>query len=145
LTDRKATYPLLAATLVLALAAPGSTQTATAPVAPQPGNTVLIAQYECSPGELGKVDQLLKDVTTPVLNRMVAEGKVMSWGVLGAYVGGPANRTIYVWAKDPVALLQARQVYLPEIMAKPAYAELGRLCPRQQTSLNNMILNPSSK
>lgn len=140
---RKATYPLFAATLVLTLAVTGSSQTA--PVAPQPGNTVLIAQYECSPGDLAKVDQLMKDVASPVLNRVMTEGKIMSWGVLGASVGGPANRTVYVWAKDPVALMQARQVYLPEIAQKPGWAELGRLCPRQQTTLHNMILNPSSK
>lgn len=143
MTLRKMTYPLLVATLVLTLAVTGSSQTA--PVSPQPGNTVLIAQYECSPGDLAKVDQLMKEVASPVLNRMMAEGKIMSWGVLGAYLGGPQNRSIYVWAKDPVALVQARQVYLPEIASKPGWAELGRLCPRQQTTLHNMILNPSSK
>jgi hypothetical protein len=143
LTLRKATYPLFAATLVLTLAVTGSSQTA--PPALQPGNTVLIAQYECSPGDLAKVDQLIKEIASPVLNRSMSEGKIITWGVLGANVGGPVNRMIYVWAKDPVALVQARQAYLPEIAAKPGWAELGRLCPRQQTSLNNMILNPSSK
>ena len=138
------TTALLGGALVLALAAPGSTQTPAAPLAPQPGNTVLIAQYECSPGELAKVDQIIKDVTAPVLNRVMAEGKIMSWGLLGAYIGGPVNRTIYVWAKDPVALVQARTQYLPEIMAKPGWAELGRLCPRQQVTLNNMIANSAS-
>lgn len=117
---------------------------AQAPPVLVPGNTVLIAQYECSPGDLGKVDQLIKDSAASVLNRMMTEGKILSWGTLGAYVGGPANRTIYVWAKDPVALMQARAQYLPEIAAKPAFAELGRLCPKQQITLNNMIHTPAS-
>jgi hypothetical protein len=116
-----------------------------APVQLQPGNTVLIARYECSPGDLGKVDQLIKESAAVTLNKMVAEGKLLTWGVLAAYVGGPANRTIYVWGKDPVSLLQARQVYLPEVMAKPSFAELGRLCPKQVVTLENLLLTPASK
>jgi hypothetical protein len=49
-----------------------------------------------------------------------------------------------VWAKDPVALLQARAQYLPEIMAKPSWSEVGRLCPKQTVTLNNLIANPAS-
>jgi hypothetical protein len=133
----------VAAGTVLALATNASTQTP--PGVPQPGNTVLIAQYECSPGDLARVDQLMKEIASPVLNRMVGEGKLIGWGSLGATVGGPVNRMIYVWGKDPVALLQARQVYLPEISSKPGWSELGKLCPRQSISLNNMILNPTVK
>jgi hypothetical protein len=72
--------------------------------------------------------------------KYVAEGKLLSWGVLGAYIGGPANRTVYVWAKDPVALVQARLQYLPEIMAKPGWAEATRLCPTQTVSLRSLLL-----
>lgn len=125
--------------LTLALAKSGSTQPPPAGI--QPGNTVLIAQYECSPGDLAKVDQLMKEMAAPVLTKYASEGKILAWGFLGAYIGGPVNRTIYVWAKDPVALLQARQQYLPEIMAKPGWGELGRLCPKQQVSLSNLIAN----
>ena len=144
LDNKKMTFALLAATIVLALAAPASTQTPAAPAPLQPGNTVLIAQYECSPADLAKVDQLFKDSAGTVLGKYMADGKILSWGLLGAYVAGPVNRTIFVWGKDPVSLMQARAAYLPEIMKLPGYAELGRLCPRQQVTLNNMILTPAS-
>ncbi len=139
----KTTTLLLGTAFVLALAATGSTQTPP-PVALQVGNTAFIAQYECLPGDLAKVDQIIKEISAPVLSRMMAEGKVVTWALLGTYVGGPANRTIVIWGKDPASLIQARLQYLPEIMAKPAWAELGRLCPRQQTSLNTMIANAAS-
>ena len=109
--NKKTTLVLSAAAVVLALATPGSTQTGAAPAPLQPGNTVLIAQYECSPADLAKVDQLFKDSAGPVLSKYMAEGKILTWGLLGAYVGGPVNRTIYVWGKDPVSLLQARATY----------------------------------
>ena len=141
--SRRVSVSTFAVGLLVAVATSGSAQTP--PVALQPGNTVLIAQYECIPGELTRVDQILKDLTAPVLNKMVAEGKLLSWGVLGAYVGGPVNRTIYVWGRDPVSLMQARAQYLPEIMAKPGWAEVGRLCPHQQVSLSNLIINASPK
>ena len=142
--NKKSTYAVLAAGLVLAVAVPASTQPA-APAPLQPGNTVLIAQYECSPADLAKVDQLFKENAGAVLNKYMAEGKILTWGLLGGYVAGPVNRTIYVWAKDPVSLLQARSAYLPEIMKLAGYTELGRLCPRQQVTLSNMILTPASK
>src|SRR5262245_57570402 len=144
MTHSKTSLCLAAAAVVLAVATPASTQTAAAPPMLQPGNTVLIAQYECSPGDLARVDQIFKDTAGPILNKYMADGKIITWGLLGAYVGGPANRSIYVWAKDPVSLLQARSSYLPEIMKNPGYVELGKLCPRQQVSLSNMLLTPAS-
>jgi len=136
---------LFAGTVVLALAAGASSQTPAAPTPPQPGNAVLIAQYECNPADLAKVDQIIKEVAGPVLSRYIAEGKVTTWGLLGVSVGGPVNRTIYVWAKDVPTLVTARQTYLPEIMAKPGWSEMARMCPRQQTAINTMVANPSTK
>ena len=60
--------------------------------------------------------------------------------MLATYVGGPETRTIYVWAKDPVALMKARAEYLPEIQAKPGWLDLQRACPTQEISINNMIM-----
>jgi hypothetical protein len=142
---KKITYALLATATVLTLAVPASTQTPAAPAPLQPGNTVLIAQYECSPADLAKVDQLFKDNAGTVLNKYMADGKILTWGLVGGYVAGPVNRIIYVWGKDPVSLMQARAAYLPEIMKLPGFGELGRLCPRQQVSLNNLILTPAVK
>jgi hypothetical protein len=113
---------------------PGSMQT------PDVGNTVLVAQYECNPADHAKVDRILKDVAAPILNRKVAEGKLLTWGVLATSVGGPATRTIYVWAKDAVGLMKARAEYLPEIMAQPEWSEVARACPTQVVSISTMML-----
>ena len=117
-----------------------SSEAAIGPAAPDVGNTVLIARFQCNTADLARVDQILKDSSGPVLNRMVAEGKIITWGVLATYVGGPDTRSIYVWAKDPVALVKARAEYLPEIQAKPGWSEVARACPVQEVSLNNMVL-----
>ena len=126
---------------VVVLALSGLATTPAWAQGPQLGNTVLVAEYQCPPGDLARVDQLMKEVTASVLDKYVAEGKLLSWGVLGAYIGGPNNRTVYLWAKDPVALIQARLQYFPEIQAKPGWAELGKLCPTQTVSLRTLLLS----
>jgi hypothetical protein len=104
-----------------------------------PGNTVLIAQYECAADQLARADALINEITTPVLNKYVSAGKIISWGYMGVYLGGKANRTIYLWAADPVALMQARQSYLPELTANPKFAEFAKICGAATITLNNLI------
>lgn len=136
----RSSMSILAICLVAVSAASALAQTTAPPAGLQIGNTVLVARYQCNPAELTKVDQALKDLTAPVLNRMVAEGKLISWGVLATYVGGPENRTVYVWAKDPVALMKARSEYLPELMSKPGWSVIAGACTTQETSIHNLTL-----
>jgi hypothetical protein len=104
-----------------------------------PGNTVLVAQYECAADQLARADAIMTETTAPILNKYVSTGKIITWGYFGVYVGGKANRTIYLWASDPVALVQARQAYLPEIQANPGFAEFSKICGSATVTLNNLI------
>jgi hypothetical protein len=104
-----------------------------------PGNTVLIAAYTCAGDQLARADALMNELTAPVLNKYVSAGKIISWGYLGVYMGGPANRHIYVWASDPVALAQARYAYLPEIQASPKFAEFSKICGTATVALHNLV------
>lgn len=104
-----------------------------------PGNTVLLASYACAPDQLTRVDAIVNQAVAPVLNKHVASGKLLTWGFLATTLGGPANRHIYIWAADPVALLQARQVYLPEIMAAPQFAEYAKACGPAVVTVSNLV------
>jgi len=104
-----------------------------------PGNTVLIAAYTCAGDQLERADAIMKEISAPVLNKYVSTGKVIGWGYLGVYMGAEANRHIYVWASDPVALMQARQAYLPEIQASPRFAEFSKICGTPSITLHNLI------
>jgi hypothetical protein len=105
----------------------------------QKGNTVLLAGYRCQADQLARADALIDEITAPVLNKHVSAGRLISWGYMGVYIGDQVNRQIYVWATDPVALMQARQVYLPEIQANAKFAELTRLCGSATISLHNLL------
>jgi hypothetical protein len=104
-----------------------------------PGNTILISAYSCAGDQLARVDAIMSEITAPILNKAVSAGKIISWGYFGVYLGSEANRHIYVWAADPIALIQARQTYLPEIQAHPRFAEFAKLCGPANTTLHNLI------
>lgn len=44
-----------------------------------------------------------------------------------------------MWATDPVTLIQARQVYLPEITANPQFAEFVRICGSANIVVHNLV------
>jgi hypothetical protein len=103
------------------------------------GNTVLIAEYSCDADQLARADTLFNEASSAILNKYVSSGKIISWGYFGLWLGGSGNRTVYVWAADPVALIQARAAYLPEIQANPRFAEFTKICGASKVSLHNMI------
>jgi hypothetical protein len=111
--------------------------------APRPaiatGNTVLFAAYNCAADQLTRADALVNEALAPVLNKHVASGKLLNWGYVGVYIGDQNNRSIYVWAADPVALVQARQVYLPEVNANPKFAEFTKICGSATITVHNLI------
>lgn len=108
-----------------------------APIAP--GNAVLLAAYKCQADELARADTLVQDVAAPVLNKHVAAGRLLNWGYLSVYIGDQANRSIYVWAANPVALMQARAVYLPELNGNPKFADFVRICGSATITVHNLV------
>jgi hypothetical protein len=104
-----------------------------------PGNTVLVAAYNCAADQLTRADTLVNEVAAPILNRHVTAGKLLNWGYMGVYVGDQNNRSIYVWAADPVALVQARAVYLPEINANQKFQEFVKICGSATITMHNLI------
>jgi hypothetical protein len=126
---------------LLALSPPVASAQTPPPI--KPGNTVLLAAYNCAADQLDRADALVAKIAAPVLNKHVAAGRLLTWGYTGVYMGNQNNRSIYVWAADPVALLQARQVYLPEINANNGFAEFTKICGSATITLHNLITAPA--
>jgi hypothetical protein len=130
-------------TRLIALSVLVATPVLTWAQAPRPsvatGNTVLFAAYNCAADQLARADALVNEILAPVLNKHVASGKLLNWGYVGVYIGDQNNRSIYVWAADPVALIQARQVYLPEVTANPKFAEFNKICGSATITMHNLI------
>jgi hypothetical protein len=101
--------------------------------------TVLVAAYNCAADQPTRADTLVDDLARPILNKHVEAGKLLNWGYMGVYVGKENNRAIYVWAADPVALVQARAVYLPEINANPKFQEFVKICGSATITMHNLV------
>ena len=134
-------YIVLSTLLVLSPAL-GSAQAPRPMIAP--GNTVLLAAYNCAADQLARADAIVNEIAAPVLNKHVQAGNLLSWGYTGVYLGNQNNRSIYVWATDPVALMQARKAYLPELMGNPKFAEFVKICGSATITVHNLIASTSA-
>lgn len=132
----KARLTLITASLIL-LPVVASAQAPRPAIAP--GNSVLLAEYKCAADQLARADALVNEIAAPVLNKHVAAGRILNWGYIGVYLGDQNNRSVYVWATNPVALIQARQVYLPELAANPKFAEFTKICGSATITIHNLI------
>ena len=127
----------LQATIVALLATVGAVDRIQAQI--EPGNAVLFAQWTCDPARVARADTLYQTTVGPVLNRYITEGKLIGWGYVSTYIGETYNRGVYVWARSPVALFQARETYLPEIMGKPGFIEFSQICGASSTSIHTLV------
>ncbi len=62
----------------------------------------------CDQSRETQADELVKRVFAPIYDRMVAEGKLVSWGWLEHIVGGEYRRLETITATDVPALMKAR-------------------------------------
>jgi hypothetical protein len=132
----------LAVLTIAASLAPSPAHAQSRPIAP--GNTVLMAQYKCQADQLSRADALIREIAAPTLNKYVASGKLLTWGYVGVYIGDQANRSIYVWGSNPVALMQARAEYLPELNSNPKFAEFVRICGSATITLQDLVAGAPS-
>ncbi len=80
------------------------------------GNTGMVARggasfstyYVCDQGREDEADALVTQVFAPVYDKMVAEGKLKSWGWQEHIVGGSYRRLATMSATDVKSLLEAR-------------------------------------
>jgi hypothetical protein len=73
-----------------------------------PGGAVFSTYYVCDQTREDQADALVAQVFAPVYDKMVAEGKLKSWGWLEHIVGGQFRRVATMGAADVKSLMEAR-------------------------------------
>lgn len=98
--------------------------------------------WECDISEEDRADEIVKESMAPVYDRMVKEGKLVSWGWLSHVVGGEWRRLSTMTAKDVKSLMAAREAIREELMStrKSAMEELGDICGDHQDYIWNIQL-----
>jgi hypothetical protein len=74
--------------------------------------TVVYSQNKCHWDRLGDLNKMMTDDGAPVLNQLVEDGKLLSWGVLQHSWGDEWNWNMYYVAKDVPTFLDAFSSYI---------------------------------
>jgi hypothetical protein len=94
----------------------------------QGGGASFSTYYVCDQSRESQADAIVKSMVAPVLDKMVADGKLKAWGWLEHIVGGKYRRLETMSAADVKSLMEARAAVVEELMDKPAGDLLTGIC-----------------
>jgi hypothetical protein len=94
----------------------------------QRGKVGFSVYYVCDSSREDQADALMKRVFAPVYDKMVADGKLTSWGWLEHIIGGKYRRLATLTAADRGALLEARAALVQTMQDDPLAANLDGIC-----------------
>ena len=92
------------------------------------GPAAFSVYYVCDSSREDQADALVKRVFAPVYDKMVAEGKLTSWGWMEHIVGGEYRRLATMTAKDMSTLIAARSALVAAFQDDPLSGVLDDIC-----------------
>jgi hypothetical protein len=86
--------------------------------------------YQCDPSMETRADTIVTETFAPVFDRLLSEGKIVSWFWLAHQIGGKWRRLGGFYASDMMALMEARAELLAEIQQNhpDESAEFNSIC-----------------
>jgi len=92
-----------------------------------PGNAVFSTYFVCDSRE-AQADKIVTQVFAPIYDKMVADGKLKSWGYLEHIVGGQFRRVATMGATDMKSLMAARAEVNQALMDNPLGDTFTDIC-----------------
>jgi hypothetical protein len=92
------------------------------------GPAAFSVYYVCDMTREDQADALVKRVYAPIYDKMVAEGKLTSWGWMEHIVGGEYRRLATMTAKDISSLMAARTALVATFQDDPLSGVLDDIC-----------------
>lgn len=83
--------------------------------------------YVCD-GREAQADALVKSALAPIYNRLVSEGKLVSWGWAEHIIGGEYRRLATMTAKDLPTLIKARSEAVEAVEDEALGDAFGEIC-----------------
>jgi hypothetical protein len=93
------------------------------------GGASFSTYYVCDQGREDQADDLVKNSLAPIFDKMVADGKLKSWGWNEHIVGGEYRRLETLSADDVKTLMEARGALVEALQNNPAGDLLTEICP----------------
>jgi hypothetical protein len=92
------------------------------------GNAAFSTYFVCDQGRETEADALVTQVFGPVYDKMVADGKLKSWGWNEHIVGGSYRRLATISATDMNALMEARGAVVQALVDNPLGNTFTDIC-----------------
>jgi hypothetical protein len=92
------------------------------------GAAAFSVYYVCDSSREDQADELIKRIYAPMYDKMVAEGKLTSWGWMEHIVGGEYRRLATMTAKDMSSLVAARSAVVAALQDDPLSSVLDDIC-----------------
>jgi hypothetical protein len=92
------------------------------------GPAAFSVYYVCDSSREDQADALVKRIYAPVYDKMVADGKLTSWGWMEHIVGGEYRRLATMTAKDMTSLVAARSALVAAFQDDPLSGVLDDIC-----------------
>jgi hypothetical protein len=96
------------------------------------GNATFSTYYVCDSSREKQADALVKRVFAPMYDKMVADGKLVSWGWFEHMLGGKYRRLATMTAANVDALLEARMAIGKMLENDPLGEDFSGICGSHQ-------------
>jgi hypothetical protein len=107
-----------------------------------PGILVVSAQ-KCSFTGLADMKRWMRESSAPILNELVRQGKLNSWGLLDHMWGDEWNLVIYYSARDLNTFQSAFGEYFGQVLRKDPQAlqKFETACSEHKDNIYNIVMN----
>lgn len=92
------------------------------------GKASFSVYYDCDINREAEADALVKLVFAPIFDKLVAEGKLISWGWNEHIVGAQYRRLSTITAGDTTALMKARAAIVEAVQDNPLSRTFDGIC-----------------
>lgn len=105
------------------------------------GSVGFSVYHYCDINREDRADELVKDHVAPILDKMVEDGKLNSWGWMSHVIGGKIRRLQTMTASDLGTLLKAREEAIDTIYdeASAAGTEFSGICGNHTDYVWNLV------
>ena len=105
------------------------------------GEAAFSVYFRCDITREGRADEIVDEHVAPIMNKIVEDGGLTSWGWLSHVIGGKYRRLQTMSAPDNKTLLAARATILAEVYAEgnELGEEFAKICGNHTDYLWNIV------
>jgi hypothetical protein len=104
--------------------------------------TVVLSQNKCQSNKISELIKMMEENGAPILNDLVAQGKLLNWGVLTHAWGDEHNWNVFYVAESHTKFLEAWNEFITRVVENDPEAadKIGEICWEHKDSIYSQIM-----